>query len=224
LHFSGEFNLIYAVKIHSDFLLNIHSHKRKLKMKHVLPELPYAKDALEPYISAETLDYHHDKHHQAYVTNLNNLIEGTEYADKTLEEIITSAPAGGIYNNGAQVWNHTFYFNCLGPNAGGEPAGAIAEAIKKSFGSFAEFKEKFSTSAVTNFGSGWTWLIQNKDGTVEIANTSNAGCPLSDGQHPVLTIDVWEHAYYVDKRNARPAYVKEFWNLVNWDFVNENLK
>jgi len=192
-------------------------------MAHTLPDLPYAKDALEPYISAETLDYHHDKHHQAYVTNLNNLIEGTEFADMSLEDIIKKAPAGGIYNNGAQVWNHTFYFNCLAPNAGGEPTGAIADAINEAFGSFADFKEKFSTSAVTNFGSGWTWLIKNDDGTVEIYNTSNAGCPLSDGKQAVLTIDVWEHAYYIDKRNARPAYVEDFWNLVNWDFVNSNM-
>jgi len=192
-------------------------------MAHTLPDLPYAKDALEPYISAETLDYHHDKHHQAYVTNLNNLIEGTEFADMSLEDIIKKAPAGGIYNNGAQVWNHTFYFNCLAPNAGGEPTGAVADAINDAFGSFADFKEKFSTSAVTNFGSGWTWLIKNDDGTVEIYNTSNAGCPLSDGKQAVLTIDVWEHAYYIDKRNARPAYVEDFWNLVNWDFVNSNM-
>lgn len=191
-------------------------------MAHTLPDLPYAKDALEPHISAETLDYHHGKHHQAYVTNLNNLIEGTEFADKSLEDIITSAPAGGIFNNGAQVWNHTFYFNCMAPNAGGEPNGAIADAINSTFGSFADFKEKFSTSAVTNFGSGWTWLVKNNDGSLEIVNTGNAGCPLTDGQTPVLTIDVWEHAYYIDKRNARPAYVEAFWNLVNWDFVNSN--
>jgi len=192
-------------------------------MAHTLPDLPYAKDALEPHISAETLDFHHDKHHQAYVTNLNNFIEGTEFADKSLEDIVTSAPAGPIYNNAAQVWNHTFYFNCLAGNAGGEPTGAVADAINAAFGSFAEFKEKFSTTAVGNFGSGWTWLIKNADGSVEIVNTSNAGCPLSDGQLPVMTIDVWEHAYYVDKRNARPAYVEDFWNLVNWDFVNSNM-
>ena len=192
-------------------------------MTHTLPDLPYAKDALEPHISAETLDFHHDKHHQAYVTNLNNLIDGTEFADKSLEDIITSAPAGGIYNNAAQVWNHTFYFNCLAGNAGGEPTGAVADAINAAFGSFADFKDKFSTSAVTNFGSGWTWLIKNADGSVEIVNTSNAGCPLSSDQHAVLTIDVWEHAYYVDKRNARPSYVEDFWNLVNWDFVNSNM-
>jgi len=192
-------------------------------MTHTLPDLPYAKDALAPYISAETLDYHHDKHHQAYVTNLNNLIEGTEFADKSLEEIVTSAPAGGVFNNAAQVWNHTFYFNCMGPNAGGEPTGAVAAAINEKFGSFADFKEKFSASAVGNFGSGWTWLVKNKDGSIEIVNTTAAGCPLTAGQTPVLTIDVWEHAYYVDKRNARPAYVADFWNVVNWDFVNSNM-
>ncbi len=190
-------------------------------MSHELPPLPYEKNALEPYISAETLDYHHDKHHQAYVTNLNNLIAGTDDENKSLEEIITSAPAGGVYNNAAQVWNHTFYFNCFAANAGGEPTGAIAEVINDAFGSFDAFKEQFSASAIGNFGSGWTWLIKNDDGSVEIHNTSNAGCPLSEGKKPVLTIDVWEHAYYVDKRNARPAYVADFWNLVNWDFVNE---
>jgi len=192
-------------------------------MTHSLPDLPYAHNALEPHISAETLEYHHDKHHQAYVTNLNNMIEGTEFADKSLEDIVTSAPAGGVFNNAAQVWNHTFYFNCMGPNAGGEPTGKVADAINAAFGSFADFKEKFSASAVGNFGSGWTWLVLNNDGSVEIANTTAAGCPLTDGKTPVLTIDVWEHAYYVDKRNARPAYVADFWNLVNWDFVNSNM-
>lgn len=191
-------------------------------MAHTLPDLPFAKDALEPHISAETFEYHHDKHHAAYVTNLNNLIPGTEFEDKTLEEIVTSAPAGGIFNNAAQVWNHTFYFNCMGPDAGGEPTGALADAIAETFGSFAEFKEKFSTSAVTNFGSGWTWLVKNADGGLEIVNTANAGCPLTAGLTPLLTIDVWEHAYYVDKRNARPAYVESFWNVINWDFVAGN--
>lgn len=191
-------------------------------MAHTLPDLPFAKDALEPHISAETFEYHHDKHHAAYVTNLNNLIPGTEFEDKSLEEIVTSAPAGGIFNNAAQVWNHTFYFNCMGPDAGGEPTGALADAIADTFGSFAEFKEKFSTSAVTNFGSGWTWLVKNAEGALEIVNTTNAGCPLTAGQTPLLTIDVWEHAYYVDKRNARPAYVESFWNVINWDFVAGN--
>lgn len=192
-------------------------------MAHELPALPYDQSALEPHISAETLEYHHGKHHNTYVTNLNKLIDGTEFANASLEDIVKGAPAGGIYNNAAQVWNHSFYFNCMGSDAGGEPTGKIADAINAAFGSFADFKEKFSTSAATNFGSGWTWLIQNDDGSVEIYNTSNAGCPLSDGKKPVLTIDVWEHAYYVDKRNARPAYIESWWNLVNWDFVNSQM-
>ncbi|OOZ40931.1 superoxide dismutase [Solemya elarraichensis gill symbiont] len=192
-------------------------------MQHQLPELPYEKSALEPHISAETLEFHHDKHHATYVTNLNNLINGTEFADKSLEEIVTSAPAGGIFNNAAQVWNHTFYFNCMAPGAGGAPTGEIAAAIDAAFGSFEDFKSAFSTSAVTNFGSGWTWLVKNAEGGVEIFNTSNAGCPLTEGLTPLLTIDVWEHAYYVDKRNARPAYVESWWTLVNWDFVNAQL-
>ena len=187
-------------------------------MEHKLPDLPYEKNALEPHISAETLDFHHDKHHATYVTNLNNLIKGTEFEEKSLEEIVTSAPAGGIFNNAAQVWNHTFYFNCMAPNAGGEPAGALADAINAKFGSFADFKQAFTTSAATNFGSGWTWLVL-KDGELEIVNTGNAGCPLTDGMKPLLTVDVWEHAYYIDKRNARPAYLESWWNLVNWEFV-----
>ena len=192
-------------------------------MAHTLPELPFAKDALEPHISAETFEYHHDKHHAAYVTNLNNLVVGTEFEDKSLEEIVASAPAGGIFNNAAQVWNHTFYFNCMGPDAGGEPTGDLADAIAAKFGSFAEFKEKFSTSAITNFGSGWTWLVKNAEGELEIVNTANAGCPLTvEGLTPLLTIDVWEHAYYVDKRNARPAYVASFWEVINWNFVAGN--
>jgi Fe-Mn family superoxide dismutase len=192
-------------------------------MEHTLPALPYDKSALQPHISAETLEFHHDKHHATYVANLNKLIAGTEFADMSLEDIILKAPAGGVFNNAAQVWNHTFYFNCMAPGAGGEPTGAVADAINGAFGSFADFKEKFSTSAATNFGSGWTWLVKNADGSVEIVNTSNAGCPLTDGKTPLLTIDVWEHAYYVDKRNARPAYVESWWNLVNWDFVAKQL-
>lgn len=191
-------------------------------MSHELPDLPYAKDALEPHISSETLDYHHGKHHQAYVTNFNNLIPGTEFENMSLEEIVKKAPAGGIFNNAAQVWNHTFYWNCLSPNGGGEPTGALADAINAAFGSFADFKEKFSTSAVTNFGSGWTWLVKNADGSVEIMNTSNAGSALTSGKIPLMTCDVWEHAYYVDYRNARPKYVEVFWSLVNWDFVASN--
>ena len=192
-------------------------------MEHTLPALPYDKSALQPHISAETLEFHHDKHHATYVANLNKLIAGTEFADMSLEDIVLKAPAGGVFNNAAQVWNHTFYFNCMAPDAGGEPTGAVADAINSAFGSFADFKEKFATSAATNFGSGWTWLVKNADGSVEIVNTSNAGCPLTDGKTPLQTIDVWEHAYYVDKRNARPAYVESWWNLVNWDFVAKQL-
>ena len=191
-------------------------------MSYELPALPYAKNALEPHISAETLEFHHGKHHNTYVTNLNNLVPGTEFEGKSLEAIIKSAPAGGIFNNAAQVWNHTFYWNCLSPNGGGAPSGALADAINKAFGSFDAFKEKFSTSCATNFGSGWTWLVKNADGGVEIVNTSNAGCPLSDGKTPLLTCDVWEHAYYIDYRNARPKYVEAFWNLVNWEFASAN--
>ena len=190
-------------------------------MAYELPPLPYAKDALEPTISAETLEYHYGKHHQTYVTNLNNLVPGTEFEGKSLEEIITKA-SGGIFNNSAQVWNHTFYWNCMTPNAKGTPEGDLAAAIDSTFGSFDEFKETFSKSAATNFGSGWTWLVKNADGSIAIVNTSNAGCPLTDGQKPLLTVDVWEHAYYIDFRNARPKYLEAFWRLVNWDFVAEN--
>jgi len=190
-------------------------------MAHELPALPYGKNALEPHISAETLEYHYGKHHQTYVTNLNNLVPGTEFENASLEEIIMKAD-GGIFNNAAQVWNHTFYWNGLSPDGGGEPQGALADAINQAFGSFAEFKEKFSTSAATNFGSGWTWLVKNSDGSLAIVNTSNAGSPLTAGQTPVLTCDVWEHAYYIDYRNARPKYVEAFWNLVNWDFAAKN--
>ncbi len=190
-------------------------------MQHELPPLPYEKNALEPHISSETLDYHYGKHHQTYVTNLNKLIVGTEFEDKALEDIITSA-SGGIFNNAAQVWNHTFYWNCLSPSGGGEPSGAVAEAINAAFGSFEDFKEKFSTSAATNFGSGWTWLVKNQDGGLAVVNTSNAGTPMTEGLTALLTCDVWEHAYYIDYRNARPKYVEAFWNLVNWNFVSKN--
>ncbi len=190
-------------------------------MAHELPELPYAKDALEPHISSETLDYHHDKHHAAYVNNLNNLVPGTEFEKMSLEDIIKNAPAGGIFNNAAQVWNHTFYFNGMGPGGGGNPDGAVSDVINSTFGSFDEFKEKFSKSAATNFGSGWTWLVKNAAGGLEIVNTDDADSALKVGT-PLLTIDVWEHAYYVDKRNARPAYIESWWNLVNWDFVSAN--
>lgn len=186
-----------------------------------LPSLPYEQDALEPHISKETLEFHYGKHHNTYVVKLNGLVEGTEFENKSLEEVITSSE-GGIFNNAAQVWNHTFYWNCLAPNAGGEATGDIAEAINAAFGSFEAFKEAFNNSAVNNFGSGWTWLVKNADGSVAIVNTSNAATPLTDGVTPLLTVDVWEHAYYIDYRNARPNYMNAFWNLVNWDFVNAN--
>ncbi|UCD67197.1 MAG: superoxide dismutase [Fe] [Betaproteobacteria bacterium] len=189
--------------------------------QHELPPLPYEKNALEPHISAETLEYHYGKHHATYVTNLNKLIGGTEFESAPLEDIIMKAK-GGIFNNAAQVWNHTFYWNCLSPSGGGEPKGALADAINKAFGSFGDFKEKFSASAAGNFGSGWTWLVKNGSGEVEIANTSNAGNPMTNKLTALLTCDVWEHAYYIDYRNARPKYVEAFWNLVNWDFVEKN--
>ncbi len=192
-------------------------------MSFELPPLPFAKDALVPHISAETLDYHHGKHHNTYVVKLNGLIPGTEYENKTLEQIITSAPAGGVFNNAAQIWNHSFYWNCLSPNGGGEPTGAVAEAINGAFGSFDEFKAKFTDSAINNFGSSWTWLVKNADGSLAIVNTSNAGCPLTEGQTPLLTVDLWEHAYYIDYRNLRPDYMNAFWALANWDFVASNL-
>ena len=192
-------------------------------MKHKLPELPYDMDALQPHISKETLEFHYGKHHNAYVTNLNNLIPGTEFEDMPLEDIIKKAPIGGLFNNAAQVWNHSFYWNCLSPNGGGKPDGKLINSIENSFGSFDEFKDKFTKSAVTNFGSGWTWLVQNVDGSLELKNTSNAGTALTSGKIPLLTCDVWEHAYYVDYRNARPQYVDAFWNLVNWEFVEGNL-
>ena len=192
-------------------------------MAHELPPLPYANDALQPHISAETIEFHYGKHHQTYANNLNNLVKGGEFENASLEDIIKKS-SGGMFNNAAQVWNHTFYWNCLSPNGGGEPTGAVADAINKAFGSFADFKEKFSTSAATNFGSGWTWLVQNSDGSVEIFNTSNAGTPMTEGKKALLTVDVWEHAYYIDYRNARPKYLEAFWNLVDWDFVAKNME
>ncbi|WP_299945057.1 Fe-Mn family superoxide dismutase [uncultured Microbulbifer sp.] len=187
-----------------------------------LPELPYAKNALEPHISEETLEYHYGKHHKTYVDKLNGLLEGTADADKSLEEVVKSSSAG-VFNNAAQVWNHTFYWNCLSPNGGGEASGAVAEAINSAFGGFDKFKEEFTTSAVNNFGSGWTWLVKKPDGSVAIINTSNAGTPLTEeGLTPLLTCDVWEHAYYIDYRNLRPKYMEAFWALVNWEFVNQN--
>ncbi|HSQ06980.1 MAG TPA: Fe-Mn family superoxide dismutase, partial [Chromatiaceae bacterium] len=182
-------------------------------MAHELPALPYAKDALAPVISQETIEYHYGKHHQTYVTNLNNLIPGTEFESMSLEDIILKS-SGGVFNNAAQVWNHTFYWNCLSPNGGGAPTGALAEAINAKFGSFEEFKKQFSQSAATNFGSGWTWLVKNADGSVELMNTSNAGTPMTSGKQALLTVDVWEHAYYVDYRNARVKYLEEIWKII----------
>ncbi len=190
-------------------------------MEHTLPPLPYAKDALQPHISAETLEFHYGKHHQAYVTNLNNLIKGTEFENLSLEEIIKKS-SGGVFNNSAQVWNHTFFWNCMAPNAGGAPTGAVADAINQKWGSFDKFKEEFTKSCVGNFGSGWTWLVKKADGSVDIVNTSNAATPLTTSDKPLLTCDVWEHAYYIDYRNARPKFVEAFWNVVNWDFVAKN--
>ncbi len=186
-----------------------------------LPSLPYSMDALEPHISKETLEYHYGKHHQTYVNNLNNLIPGTEFEGQSLEAIIKNAN-GGIFNNAAQVWNHTFYWNGLAPNRGGEPEGALADAINDAFGSFAEFKEKFTQASVTLFGSGWSWLVKNSSGALEIIQTSNAENPLTQGHTPLMTCDVWEHAYYIDVRNARPKYLENFWQLVNWSFVSNN--
>lgn len=187
-----------------------------------LPKLPYALDALEPHISKQTLEFHYGKHHQAYVNNLNNLVPGTEFENASLEEIVMKA-SGGIFNNGAQVWNHTFYWNCLKPNGGGKPGGKLAEAIDAAFGSFDEFKQKFSTAAATLFGSGWAWLVKNADGSLAIVQESNAGNPLRNGLTPLLTCDVWEHAYYIDQQNKRPDYIASFWNLVDWDAVSSRL-
>jgi superoxide dismutase, Fe-Mn family len=186
-----------------------------------LPKLPYEMNALEPHISKETLEYHYGKHHQAYVNKLNDAVPGTEFEGKSLEDIVTSAK-GGVFNNAAQVWNHTFYWYCLSPNGGGEPTGALADAINSTFGSFEKFKEAFTAAAATTFGSGWAWLVKDGD-SLKIMSTSNAGNPMTDNLTPLMTCDVWEHAYYVDYRNARPKYIEAFWQLVNWDFVAEQL-
>jgi len=192
-------------------------------MSFTLPDLPYPKNALEPHISEETLEYHYGKHHKTYVDKLNGMIEGTDDENKSLEEIIGNA-SGGLFNNAAQVWNHTFYWNCLSPEGGGEPTGALAEAINRDFGSFDNLKEKFNESAVGNFASGWTWLVQHTDGSLALLNTDDAETALTSDATPLLTCDVWEHAYYIDYRNARPKYLEAFWNLVNWDFVGEQMK
>ncbi|MDR2213161.1 MAG: superoxide dismutase [Fe] [Pseudomonadales bacterium] len=187
-----------------------------------LPPLPYAMDALQPHISRETLEYHYGKHHNAYVVKLNSLLEGKPEANHSLEDVIKNS-SGGVFNNAAQIWNHTFYWHCLSPQGGGDPSGAIAAAINQHFGSFAEFKAKFTDSAINNFGSSWTWLVKKADGSLAIVNTSNAGTPITEaGLTPLLTVDLWEHAYYIDYRNLRPKYMDAFWALVNWEFVNKN--
>jgi superoxide dismutase, Fe-Mn family len=192
-------------------------------MQHTLPELPYAMDALAPHISKETLEYHYGKHHAAYVTNLNNLVKGTEFESSSLEDIVKKS-TGGVFNNAAQIWNHTFYWHCLSPNGGGAPTGKLADAINAKFGSFDAFKEAFTKSAIGNFGSSWTWLVKKADGSVDIVNTSNAATPLTTQDKPLLTCDLWEHAYYIDYRNARPKYIETFWNLVNWEFASKNFE
>ena len=188
-----------------------------------LPALPYARDALAPHISAETIDYHYGKHHQAYVTNLNNLIKGTEFEAMDLVSIVKKAQ-GGMFNNAAQIWNHTFYWNSIAPKGGGEPSGKLADAIKKAFGGFAQFKDDFSKLAAGTFGSGWAWLVQRADGSLGIVSTANAATPITGSDRPLLTCDVWEHAYYIDYRNARPKYIEAFWGLVNWDFAAAQMK
>ena len=192
-------------------------------MEHRLPDLPFDKSALAPNISAETLEYHYGKHHKTYVDNLNKLIPCTEFEKLSLEDIIKKA-TGAIFNNAAQTWNHTFYWNSLSPNGGGEPSVELAIAINKNFGSFTQFKDKFTTASTTLFGSGWAWLVKNPDGSLAVETTSNAGNPLKDGKKPLLTCDVWEHAYYIDYRNARAKYVEAFWKIVNWKFASQNLK
>lgn len=194
-------------------------------MAFTLPPLPYSKNALSPHISEETLDFHHGKHHQTYVTNLNNLTEGKPLANKSLEEIIKSEQSGAIFNNAAQVWNHTFYWNSMAPKAGDKPHGKVDSLLVESFGSFDAFKEQFSKAAAGQFGSGWAWLVQDpKDGRLIIETTANAGCPITEGHTPILTCDVWEHAYYIDYRNARAKYIEAWWNVVNWEFANQNLR
>ncbi len=191
-------------------------------MEHTLPALPYAMDALAPHLSKETFEFHYGKHHQAYVTNLNNLVKGTEFENLGLEDIIRKS-SGGVFNNSAQIWNHTFFWNSMKPKGGGEPSGALATAIAAKWATYAAFKEAFTKSAVGNFGSGWTWLVRKADGSVDIVNTSNAGCPLTGADKALITIDVWEHAYYIDFRNARPKFVETYLNsLVNWDFAAKN--
>lgn len=193
-------------------------------MSFELPKLPYAKNALAPHISEETINYHYGKHHQAYVNKLNDLVPGTSFEDKSLAQIITDpASAGAVFNNAAQIWNHTFYWHCLSPQGGGEPQGELARLIDKHFSSFAEFKTSFTQTAIGTFGSGWAWLVKDDAGTLSIVSTGNAGNPMTDKLTPLMTCDVWEHAYYIDYRNLRPKYLDAFWSLVNWEFVAEQL-
>ncbi len=189
-----------------------------------LPKLPYEMDALAPYISKETIEYHYGKHHRGYVNKLNELTKDSEYADMSLEEVIKKSKNGPIFNNAAQVWNHTFYWNCMTPNASHEPGSKLAEAITKTFGSLEEFKKQFNQAATGQFGSGWAWLAKNSEGKLEIFSTSNAGTPMTDNKQAILTCDVWEHAYYLDTRNDRAKYVENFWQVANWDFANERFE
>ena len=186
-----------------------------------LPALPYDKHALEPYLSAETLEHHYGKHHKAYIDKLNELIAGTEYADRSLEDIIRSS-SGPLFNQAAQVWNHTFYWHCLSPHGGGEPQGKLRQAIDEHFGSFSAFREAFNSKALANFGAGWTWLVKTSDGELSILNTGNAETPVAEDFTPLMTVDVWEHAYYIDYRNGRAKYLENIWNILNWDFVAQN--
>jgi len=186
-----------------------------------ISDLPYSKDALTPHISAETLEFHFEKHHKGYLGKLNKAVEGTADAEKSLEDLIKTSK-GGLFNNAAQVWNHSFYWNSMGPKKGGEPTGELATAINAKWGSFDKFKEEFNSVAAGTFGSGWAWLVKNSAGALEIVSTSNAGNPITDGHTPIFTCDVWEHAYYIDHRNSRPKYLESFWNLINWDFANSN--
>ena len=190
-------------------------------MEHTLPPLPFDKNALAPHMSEETLEYHYGKHHQTYVTNLNKLIPGTEFENLSLEEIVKKS-SGGVFNNSAQIWNHTFFWNSLSPNGGGAPSGALGDAINAKWGSYDKFKEEFTKVAVGTFGSGWAWLVKKADGTLDIVSTSNAATPLTTDSKALLTIDVWEHAYYIDYRNARPKFIEAYWNIVNWQFAAKN--
>ncbi|MCE2706380.1 MAG: superoxide dismutase [Fe] [Proteobacteria bacterium] len=189
-------------------------------MEHKLPKLAYELDALAPHLSKETLEYHYTKHHQTYITNLNSLIKSTEFESMSLEDIVKKS-SGGIFNNAAQTWNHTFYWNCLTPNSS-EPTGALLDAITKKWGSFADFKKAFAQTSITTFGSGWGWLVKTPSGQLDLVSTSNAATPLTTENKPLLTCDVWEHAYYIDYRNVRPNYLEGFFKIVNWDFVAQN--